>query len=193
MNIILKILHKPTLVFKQLDDFYEEDLDTNSNLIALIVGCLVGLHSCYAEFDNLKELASGFGLILVCILSVLLSAGVIVLIYNYILTYIFYLIGKALGSKGVVADTRTAIVYSLIPMTLSLVFLFIQGSLPESLTASKAIFWLTNGISLVIWLWSMTILVIGLKILNKYGVIKAIINILPLPIIGLIIILIRYM
>ncbi len=192
MNKVLEVLFNPTQVFRQLDNYSEEDLDTNCNLIASIFGCFVGIYSCYAEFDNLKTLGSGFGLAMICILSILLSAGVIVLIYNYILTYVFYLLGKALGSKGELADTRTAIVYSLIPMTLSLTIFFIQSLLLDSLTSSTCVFLLVKGISLAIGLWSMTILIMGLNILNKYGLIKAIINIIPLSIIGLIIILIRY-
>lgn len=181
----IEILYKPLSVFKKFDNVYEEDLDSDSNLIASIFGSFVGLNTFIIEFNNLNRIASGWGLVVICVFCILLSAGIFVLVYNYVFTYILYWVGKLLGSHGGVADTRTSIVYSTVPIMLSLILDLIVKLIPEIQLDFKPQFWLLWSISLIAWIWTMIILVSGLKTFNKYGVFKAIINVLPLPAIGL--------
>ena len=190
---VIQILYKPTHVFRQLDEMFEEDLDTNSHLIASVFGCLVGLYSVVFEFENLNEILSGWLLIVVCLIGILVSSGLCVLMYNYILTYILYGFGKILGSKGVLSDTRTAIVYAIIPITFAVLIALILKLIPETSLDIKSQYWILRITSNLIWIWTMTILAIGFKNLNKYGMFKAVINVLPLPVIGLIILAIRYL
>jgi len=172
---------------------YEEDLDTNSHLIASVFGCLVGLYSVVYEFENLNEILSGWLLIVVCLIGILVSSGLCVLMYNYILTYILYGFGKLLGSKGVLSDTRTAIVYAIIPITFAVFISLILKLIPERFLDIKSQYWILRITSNLIWIWTMTILAIGFNNLNKYGMFKAVINVLPIPAIGLIILAIRYL
>ncbi len=192
MNKVIQILYKPTHVFRQLDEMFEEDLDTDSNLIASIFGCLVGLYSVVYEFENLNELFSGWWLIVVCLIGILVSSGLCVLMYNYILTYILYGFGKLLGSKGVLSDTRVAIVYAIVPITFAVFISLILKLIPETFLDIRSQYWILIITSNLIWIWTMTILAIGFKNLNKYGMFKAIINVLPLPVIGLILTLLKY-
>ncbi|WP_289055950.1 YIP1 family protein [Carboxylicivirga marina] len=193
MNKVIQILYKPNYVFRQLDELYEEDLDTNSNLIASILGCLVGLYSVVYELENLNKIISGWWLVIACLIAILASSGFCVLIYNYILTYVLYWFGKLLGSRGVISDTRTAIVYSIIPITFPLILSLILKLIPETLLNSLSQYWILTISSNLIWIWTMIILAIGFKNLNKYGMFKAIINVLPIIAIGLIISAIRFL
>lgn len=185
MNKIIKILYKPVSVFNEFDNLYEEDLDTKSNLIASIYGFFVGLNIFILEFDNLSKIASGWGFVIICIFCILLSLGIFVLVYNYFFTYILYWVGRVLGSQGGVADTRIAIVYSALPIMLSIILDLIIKFIPETLIGFKPQYLILWSMSLLMWIWTMIILVSGLKTFNKYGVFKAIINVLPLPAIGL--------
>ncbi|TLX70672.1 hypothetical protein E9993_21950 [Labilibacter sediminis] len=190
MNKIFEVLYRPVQLFNYLDNLYEEELDINSNLIASIFGCLVGLNSFIMELDSFNKIVGSWGLVIIGIACVLVSAGLFILIYNYFFTYILYWIGKLLGSKGIVADTRTAIVYSILPIVLSLLLILLVRLIPETIIDFKTQYWFVWGVSILVWIWTMIILVIGLKIFNKYGVLKAIINILPL--IGLLLMQIKH-
>lgn len=193
MNKVIQILYKPSHVFRQLDEMFEEDLDTDSNLIASVFGCLVGLYSVVYEFENLKEILSGWWLIIASLIGILVSSGLVVLMYNYILTYILYGFGKLLGSKGVLSDTRIAIVYSIIPITFPVLMSLFMKLIPETFLDIKSQYWILRIASNLIWIWTMTILAIGFKNLNKYGMFNAVINVMPIPVIGLIILAIRYL
>ncbi len=186
MHRIIKIFYNPKRVFKDLDNFYEEDLDTNSNLIASIFGLVAGIYSWFANPVKICETMNVYS-ILACVIMVMSSAGICILLYNYIFTYLLYWLGRLLGSKGVVADTRTAIAYSLIPVIINICVLFFQQIVFDSFQ-----FWFFNVLSLFIWTWAMVIMTIGLKILNKYGIFKAIINVLPMPVFGILLVLIKY-
>ena len=181
MNRFFKILYKPTSVFEQLNNFYEDDLNTDSSLIISASGLLLGIYSCYIDFDSFKEISSGIGLVLICILAVIAFNGIFLLFYNYILTYILYWIGKLLNSRGLVAEIRAAIAYSILPGIVGLGLMLIQGLNAELLFDANMQLIIVRTLSVVTIFWSMVILVIGLKIFNKYGFIKAVINVLVLP------------
>ncbi|MCU4155386.1 YIP1 family protein [Carboxylicivirga sp. A043] len=191
MNNIFEILYKPTVVFNRLDNLYEEDLDSNSNTLVVIFGAFLAVYSCFMEYELLTEIASGFWLVLLCLFLILISVGISIVLYSYIFTYIFYWFGKLLGSKGLVADTRTSIVYSLVPGVLSFFILLTVKYISEPFLDSTIQFWTLRIISLIFWIWTMTILVIGFRTLNKYGIVKAILNLLPLLLVGLSYYLIR--
>ncbi len=192
MKNIFEILYRPTSVFERLDKLYEEDLDGNSNLIGVIFGAILGLHSCFIEYGVLKEIATGGWLILIFFLLTLISSVFFVLIYNYVFTYIMYWFGKLLGSKGFVADTRTSIIYSLVPGLISIFVLWTMKYVFNSVKLNLEIqLWTLRIISFVFWFWGMIILVKGLMTMNKYGVKNAILNLLPFVAFGLMYILIK--
>ncbi|WP_233145524.1 YIP1 family protein, partial [Labilibacter marinus] len=193
MRNILRILYNPTQVFTHLDNLYEENLNTNSNLIASVFGGLVGVYSIIAEFENIQEIVRGWPLVIASIAGILISSVLCVLFYNYVLTYILYFVGKLMGSKGLVADTRTAIVYSIIPISFIMILAVVLILIPDTLIDIIAQYWILRISTHLIWAWTMVILIIGLRILNKYGTLKAVVNILPIPLIGLIIFLIKYL
>ncbi len=188
----LRVLYNPKQVFVILDNFYEEDLNTTSHLIAAVFGCLVGTYSIYAEFENLQEIVNGWLLVIICGLGIIISSAFCLFIYNYLITYLLYWIGKLLGSNGLIADTRTAVVHSIIPLVLIFILAFVLKQIPESLIDTKTQYWVLRISIQLIWIWTMVILVVGLNKLNKYGIVKALINVLPLPFVGLIILLLRY-
>jgi len=158
----------------------------------MIFGAILAFYSCFMEYELLKEIATGFWFVLLCLFLIFLSTGISIIIYNYIFTYILYWFGKMIGSKGQVADTRTSIVYSLAPAVLSFFLLLIVKYISEPYLAPVIQFWTLRIISLIFWIWTMTILVIGFKTLNKYGIGKAILNLLPLFILGLSYLLMKY-
>ncbi len=181
MNRVFKILYKPASVFEQLNDFYEDDLNTDSNIITSVLGFLLGIYSCYIDFESFKEISSGIGIVLIFILAVIAFNGIFLLFYNYILTYILYWVGKLLNGRGLVAEIRAAIAYSILPGIFGLVLMLIQGLNSELLFDANTQLIIIRILSVVTIFWSMIILVIGLKIFNKYGFIKAVINVLVLP------------
>ncbi len=187
MNRVFKILYKPASVFEQLNDFYEDDLNTDSNIITSVLGFLLGIYSCYIDFESFKEISSGIGIVLICILAVIAFNGIFLLFYNYILTYILYWIGKLLNSRGLVAEIRAAIAYSILPGIFGLVLMLIQGLNSELLFDANTQLIIVRILSVVTIFWSMIILVVGLKIFNKYGFIKAVVNVLVLPLSALIV------
>ena len=187
MNRVFKILYKPASVFEQLNDFYEDDLNADSNIITSVLGFLLGIYSCYIDFESFKEISSGIGIVLICILAVIAFNGIFLLFYNYILTYILYWIGKLLNSRGLVAEIRAAIAYSILPGIFGLVLMLIQGLNSEFLFDANTQLIIVRILSVVTIFWSMIILVVGLKIFNKYGFIKAVVNVLVLPLSALIV------
>ncbi len=187
MNRVFKILYKPASVFEQLNDFYEDDLNTDSNIITSVLGFLLGIYSCYIDFESFKEISSGIGIVLICILAVIAFNGIFLLFYNYILTYILYWIGKLLNGRGLVAEIRAAIAYSILPGIFGLVLMLIQGLNSELLFDANKQLIIVRILSVVTIFWSMIILVVGLKIFNKYGFIKAVVNVLVLPLSALIV------
>jgi len=193
MNTLVNILLRPTETFEYLDDLYEEDLNINSTLITSAYGFLVGISVCLLEYSHLKEMASGLGLVIICAIGGVATFAISVLIYNYLLTSILYGFGRLLGGKGIVADTRTAIVYSLIPTAINLISLLIPKLVSVTFLDSYFYYWVMRILFFIFWVWSMTILVKGLKTFNKYGTVRAIINILPLVLIGISLSLIEYL
>ena len=187
MNRVFKILYKPASVFEQLNDFYEDDLNTDSNIITSVLGFLLGIYSCYIDFESFKEISSGIGIVLIFILAVIAFNGIFLLFYNYILTYILYWIGKLLNGRGLVAEIRAAIAYSILPGIFGLVLMLIQGLNSELLFDANKQLIIVRILSVVTIFWSMIILVVGLKIFNKYGFIKAVVNVLVLPLSALIV------
>jgi len=187
MNRVFKIFYKPASVFEQLNDFYEDDLNTDSNIITSVLGFLLGIYSCYIDFESFKEISSGIGIVLIFILAVIAFNGIFLLFYNYILTYILYWIGKLLNGRGLVAEIRAAIAYSILPGIFGLVLMLIQGLNSEFLFDANTQLIIVRILSVVTIFWSMIILVVGLKIFNKYGFIKAVINVLVLPLSALIV------
>ncbi len=153
---------------------------------ALLIGALAGLYSCFIEYGHLKEIASGVWVIVLCLFIILISSGIVMLMYNYIFTYILYWFGKLLGSNGVVADTRTVITYSLTPGIINLFILWTISYISKQTGLDTELqLWTQRIISIVFFTWTMTIIVIGFKTLNKYGIVKAILNLFPLIAIGL--------
>jgi len=187
MNRVFKIFYKPASVFEQLNDFYEDDLNTDSNIITSVLGFLLGIYSCYIDFESFKEISSGIGIVLIFILAVIAFNGIFLLFYNYILTYILYWIGKLLNGRGLVAEIRAAIAYSILPGIFGLVLMLIQGLNSEFLFDANTQLIIVRILSVVTIFWSMIIFVVVLKIFNKYGFIKAVINVLVLPLSALIV------
>jgi hypothetical protein len=192
MNNIWEILYQPLTVFKRLDELYEEDLDVNSNFIVIIFGAIIGLYSCLMEYGAIQSMATGVWFIVFIFFMTLISSGICLLLYNYVFTYLLYWFGKLLGSKGFVADTRTSIVYSIIPGLINLLLIGILTFVFDSIQLNPELqLWLLRIMSFIFWLWGMTILVKGFMILNKYGMVKAILNLLPIVAVGLLYLLMK--
>lgn len=180
MNQLVLILHKPGLVFNQLKDDKRSVLNHKSSLIATFIGLMLGVYRIVADYDFVMEQSVWIMKIVYVVAGILIAAGLWVLYYEFIVAYILFGFGKLLGNKKGIAETRAAVNFALIPV----VFVAIIGIgielIPESLldTANGHMFFKTT--TSLIGVWALFIRVIGFKILNEYGIVKAIINALPI-------------
>ncbi|TKG97228.1 hypothetical protein EYV94_02015 [Puteibacter caeruleilacunae] len=180
MKNIVEILYKPVQVFVRLDEMFVDDLNSNSNFIVGILGLVTGGYTCFAEYSHIKEFFSGGGAIGACIGIALVTSALFVLLYNFVLTYLLYGIGRLLGASGLIADTRCAIAYSLVPRVFISCLLLVLVVISESLFSNAFLKWVLLSLEILIWLWGLILLVIGFNTLNKYGIMKAVINSLPM-------------
>jgi hypothetical protein len=185
MVAILKILFKTKDTYDYLDNQYEDELDTNCNLIFGIFGAISGFESFYRDLNHIKDFTGNGGLITLCILSAALGAGFGLLIGRYLLTYTLYGLGRLIKGIGEVIDIRVVSAYSMIPTILKLPIVLYLGLSGKFNNVVGLEYWVINGFYFLIWIWTLKIMTQGLMRFHKFGIGKALITISPLLIIGL--------
>lgn len=184
MIAILKVLYKTKDTFNYLDNLYEDELDTNCNLIFMILGAISGFVSFYPDLDHIMDFAGNPGIVILWILSVAFGAGLGLLTGRYLLTYTLYGIGKILKGSGEVIDIRVVSAYSMIPSILKLPVILYFGLSDKFIRIVGLDYWVINGFYFFIWIWILKIMIQGLMRFHKFGFGKALITISPILILG---------
>ena len=181
---IFKILYKTKDTFDYLDNKYEDELETNCNLIFIILGAISGFESFYLDLDYIKNFTGNGEIIILWILSTALGAGFGVLIGRYLLTYTLYGIGRLIKGIGEVVDIRAVVAYSMIPLVFKLPAILYLG-LSDKFNGIVGIdYWVINVFYFLIWIWTLKIMIQGVMRFHKFGFGKTLITISPLLIIG---------
>ncbi len=184
MNSIIGIFYKPSETFDYLDDQYADELEANCNLIFASIGAINGLQVYFEVAHLLADLTLGAKL-LVALVIVLFVAGIGLFVGKYLVTYLLYGIGRLLNGKGEVIDIRVVTAYALLPNVIRLPQILYGGLTHKyNLTVDPGI-QAVSFLSLVVSVWTLIILIKGLMRFNKYGILKAFINISPLMALGL--------
>ena len=154
--------------------------------ILLVLG---GIVRAITRASN-RNMGDNMTTILVLAISII-TGGLFGWITYYIYAWALSLTGKWLGGESNPSKFRTVIAWALIPSICSLILLIPEliifgDDLFKSQTVYKSEFirysWIAFGLTeLALSIWSITILVIGIGILQKFGIGKSILNmILPL-------------
>ncbi len=186
MIAALKILFNTKATYEYLDNKYEDNLNSNCNLIFLIVGGLSGLAAPELRPGETPEMFGERGLILFTIISIAFGAILGLLLGRYLITYVLYGIGKLLKGKGVVIDFRVVVAYSMIPRLLQIPLIIYLGISDNFIESNSTIYWSIASFYILTWIWMLKIMIQGLLYFNRYQIWKSIVNVSPTLIIGLI-------
>ena len=184
MNSIIGIFYKPSETFDYLDDQYADELEANCNLIFASIGAINGLQVYFEVAHLLADLTLG-AKILVALVIVLFSAGIGLFVGKYLVTYLLYGMGRLLNGKGEVIDIRVVTAYALLPNVIRLPQILYGGLTHKYNLPVDPGIQAVSFLSLVVSVWTLIILIKGLMRFNKYGILKAFINISPLMALGL--------
>lgn len=158
-------------------------MKTNSNLLFMLVGVVSGVDSFFKDYQLFEE----FPIILVALGFIFVSAGLSLLLGRYLTTYILYAIGKLMKGKCKVVDVRAIAAYSVVPILLKLPFILYLGFTEKVLNSENIFFWIVSLLYLVLWLWTMKIMLQGLMKFQGFGLVKGIINMSPFLLLGILI------
>lgn len=184
MVAILKILFSTKDTFDYLDDQYEDELDTNCNLIFMILGTISGFESFYRDLDHIKDFTGNGGVIILWVLSAALGAGIGLLVGRYLLTYTLYGLGKLVKGIGEIVDIRVVAAYSMIPAIFKLPVVIYLGLSDKFHGIVGIEYWVINTFYFLIWIWTLKIMIQGIMRYNRFGIGKALITISPFLILG---------
>lgn len=180
MNTFVNILFKTSDTFDYLDDQFEEELETNANLLFMMGGAVSGIDSFFKDYHHFQE----YPLIIVFLGFVLATAGLGLLMGRYLSTYILYGIGKLLNGKGKIVDIRVVAAYSAVPIFMKLPIVLYLGITGVVLNPEDHLYWIISSYYLIIWLWTLKIMLQGVMKFNGFGFIKGVINVSPYLILG---------
>ncbi len=90
-----------------------------------------------------------------------------------------YWIGLLLKGNGEIIDIRVITAYSMIPNIAKIPIILYLGVTNKYGSLIGYELWIINVLYILIWGWSIKIMIQGLARFNKYGYLKAIINIIP--------------
>lgn len=181
----LNILFQTRKTFDYLDDQFEDDLETNCTFIFGLLGAIGGLNSFFKERAHFIDFSDSRFLILFLIAAIAFGAVFGVLIGKYLQTYVLFGVGRLLKGSAEVIDIRVVAAYSLIPGILRLPVIIYLGT-TDNASLSSEFFLIINILTYIIWIWTLKIMLQGIMRFNKFGILKALINISPILIPGLI-------
>ncbi|RKD94092.1 YIP1 family protein [Marinifilum flexuosum] len=180
MNTFLNILFKTSDTFDYLDDQFEDQLETNANLLFMLAGAVSGIDSFFKDYHHFQE----YPLLIVFLGFVLATAGIGLLMGRYLSTYILYGIGKLLNGKGKIIDMRVVVAYSVVPIFMKFPVVLYLGITGDLLSPKGYLYWIISLYYLIIWLWTLKIMIQGVMRFNGFGFIKGVINVSPYLILG---------
>jgi hypothetical protein len=176
MHTLVSILTKPKQTFEFLERKYEDVTNPDYDVIFMAIGAISGLISFLEDYQafidlTLHPVISGF-------FAVLLGAGFAYVLCKYVIAPMVYWLGKALHGQADIEQIRIVVAYSLVPL-----FIRFPLDLYYSYFNNRAItiteYWISAGVSILIYIWMMKIEIQGIIYFNRFGLFKAIINILP--------------
>ncbi|NVJ48067.1 MAG: YIP1 family protein [Cytophagia bacterium] len=170
---------------KQVIEFiHRRHFDKNYYLLLFLVGVVGGLDR--AARNNLGDTND---LVSIILMSVVISGGLGWISY-YIYSAFVSISGNWMGGKAKTADVMRVVTYSSIPLILSLLVLVLQiavfgidffrtGYDPYSSGVVGVIVGILGGIvQIILSLWTAIIFVIGISVIQKFSIGKAILNVL---------------
>jgi hypothetical protein len=188
----INILFQTRKTYDYLDEQYEDDLESNCTLIFGLLGAISGLNSFFKEKAQLLEHMDSRFMILFLIIAIAFGAVFGVLIGRYVTTYVLYGMGKLLKSSLAVIDIRVVAAYSIMPTILYLPAILFFGIKGWDMIPT-GYYWIFDLISVLIWIWVLKIMTQGIMKFSKVGLIKALINISPIILIGIVRIIVKFM
>jgi len=193
-DIFTKIWTEPRRVFRFIDD-------TRYEKYFYLLMLFAGIASAFerASSKNMGDGSSLFSIVFGCVII----GGALGWISYYIYAALLSWSGKWLNGVGNTSSIFRMTAYAMIPSILGLFFLFLQiavydvdyftdfaGYLEKSMFAN-IVFWISFVIQMLLSLVTLVFMVIGLSVVQKFSVGKAILNlILPVLIIILAILLV---
>ncbi len=181
MNTYFNILFKTNNTFDYLDNQFEDQLEVNSNFIFLLLGAIYGIDSFFKEYRYFDDLP----VIIVAVGIILFGAGFGLVIGRYLVTYTLYGIGKLINGKSKLIDIRVVAAYSFVPNFLKLPIVLLLDFKSGIVSSGSITYWILTAFYIVIWLWTIKIMIQGVVNFQKIGIFKGILNISPFLIIGL--------
>ncbi|NOU59645.1 YIP1 family protein [Marinifilum caeruleilacunae] len=181
MRTFLNILFKTSTTFDDLDDQFEDNLEANANLLFMLVGMVSGIDLFFKDHQYFKE----YPIIIVALGFILVSAGFSLVIGRYLTTYILYAIGKLIKGKSKIIDMRVVAAYSAIPILLKLPVILYFGFTGNILVTGSISYWILSSFYLVLWVWTLKIMLQGVMKFQEFGFVKGIINISPFLLLGI--------
>jgi hypothetical protein len=185
MNTFLTIWNKPLKTFKYLETKSDNEVENRTSFLFVLLGLLSALNSF------LNGRMEDFGLVFK-IISVILSAGLGIIIGRFLISYPIYWLSKLFKGESSIDGVRMSFAYSIIPNFLIIPWLIYLRIDSNNVVGNKIVYWIHLSIGNVLWIATMTILVIGLKHYNKFGYFKAIMTVSPFIIAAIVLRIIMY-
>jgi len=149
-----------------------------------------------AGFSNARDiiLLLGINYFLGLFVALLLSGFFGLFFYKFILSQIYWAIGKVFQGKATKKETQLVLAYSLVPNLIYLIIGLIM-IIPALLTNNLGLINYQHPVTIyVLWIFSFRILIYGLACFNKFSYGYALLTaILPFAILQVIIYSIRYL
>ncbi len=185
MNTFLTIWNKPLETYKYLDGKSEKEIEHRTSFIFILLGLLSALNKV------LTGEMTKFGIVWT-IVMIILSGGMGILVGRFLMSYPIYWICKLLKGESSIDGVRMSLAYAIIPNFLTVPWLIYLKINYNYVIDSKTVLLTHTVIGGIIWLFTMTFLVIGLKYYNKFNYLKAILTVSPFVILGVILRLTMY-
>ena len=187
MNTLIGILFNTRRTFQKLDSEFIDDLNIKTTIIFFVGGLGTGIKSILEEWKFFFDPSIWTNTLL------LLISGLLGIVFGrYIISPIFYRVGKALKGKADFIDVAVVTAYSMIP-TLIEVPITIYKVLVIKEEFTNLDYVILNSLYLFSWGLSIKILIQGLKDFNEFGTMKALINVSPMFILPILIGLVYYL
>lgn len=183
-NLLIKIWYKPKETLKFILEYYP---DKYVRVLLFLAGVGSTLQSSLENGigGSVPEIIGG-------LFAILLLGGISGWVSYFIYAWAMSLTGNWLQGKAEPHEFRTVLAWALVPViTLILVIILeiaafgIHSFANNFYQANEVLLLIFGIISIILSIWSVVILVIGIMIIQQFGVLKAILNML-LPIITLV-------
>lgn len=172
MITAINIFFNTKKTFKVLYDKSEESLDINSTLIFIAVGLLSATNTFFKE--DISQLGVKW-----IVLTFLFGAGAGLVLGKFVASYLFFWIGKLLKGDSEIIDIRVVLAYALLPRLLEFPIIILLGINDNWIFSDSSLHYIIYSVYLVFAFFLYKILIQGLIEYNKYGFVKALINISP--------------